>query len=363
MAIFDERATLHLYLEEMGAWQPWLDCTRLEAGEGEGRGGRIWPISANTLELQCLRLAGTERHPEIIPRPLPAVLPLQIPLIGVHTDPLVKSYEHVLRHHTILSPSPSTLLLGGASEKELKRLKLTSDKHVLELIQLSLKADRPGRVLELCPLFMMEKSWEMVIQLVKHHRMMHLADRIEALHEQCSSKVVEPGSAPMSKDAGPSRAASGTLYAPKPLPERVAIESPGTTLANLTPLMLRRDAPPPITQSPASAKRTLPSSPSERIDPGAEETIARLANPLSRLSFERPSGASHQDTIREEENTSGNIVHSSSGSASSFLDVLKNVQAATTKSAGSADLKRSRTLGEAAAKTAPPASLRKPPPS
>lgn len=49
---------------------------------------------------------------------------------------------------------------------------------------LALKADKPARALELCGLFYSEKSYELAVQLARHHRLLTLADRMDALREE-----------------------------------------------------------------------------------------------------------------------------------------------------------------------------------
>lgn len=299
---------MHILNPASGTWQPWLDCV-----ERRERGERVWPISFNIQELLCIILKGSDRHPEAVPRPLQTAIPLRIPLVGVPDDSLVTGYERALRAKTALGSA--RLRPVELTDKEAKRLQVAADKHVLELIQLAIKADRPARVLELCALFQLEKSWEMAVQLVRHNRLVHLGDRIESLKdtldqrsfarnedESTLSRIEEPATRPP--------------RTPK-LPKRIAAESPGTSLLNLTPGV--RDHPIKGLTSPTPSSRTASLS-SEASEKGTGPTVEGL--PFARMSFE-PAAAStddgDQNAVPGNENQKGR----------SLVEMLKSVQQAS----------------------------------
>lgn len=139
-------------------------------------------------------------------------LPMKIPLIPAD-ETVQRLYEPVLRNQLIDA--------GGLREKELRKLNTTSDKHVLELIQIAIKADKHLRALELCQLFFNPKSYDLAIQLARHHRLVGLADKIESAKDR-------------------SMAASTSLPDPvegntPKLPVKIQQASPSVILADLTP--------------------------------------------------------------------------------------------------------------------------------
>ncbi|PJF19605.1 hypothetical protein PSACC_00599 [Paramicrosporidium saccamoebae] len=273
--IFDEQMVLHICNADAGyVWQPWLECR-----EHKEKKELVWPIGFTANDLLCLQLRSGDEHPEPVPRPMPTVIPMQIPLLAID-DPTVVSFERAFRAHTIFN---SGSLRPELADRESRRLQLASDKHVLELIQLAIRADKPARVIELCPLFLMEKSWDMAIQLVRHNRLAQLADRIENLRNKTECKTEVPCE---------TRVRPALVKTPKAL-SQVAIESPSTTLANLTPIpfsleatQLKPDVPLfPLSHSAFDESTQLP--PEMPIEP-ALETPAALANPFAQLSFDTP---------------------------------------------------------------------------
>jgi hypothetical protein len=267
--IFDEQMVLHICNPNSNySWHPWLDCK-----EQREKNEVIWPISFTLNELLCLHLQNGEGHPEPIPRPMPTVIPMRIPFLGLD-DPIISPYEKPFRINTIFRSD--ALCPTDMVDREIRKLHLVADKHVLELIQLAIKADKPARILELCPLFLMEKSWDMAIQLVRHNRLVQLADRIEQLRDQADQSRQEP---PPEKEE---RRLS--VRTPK-LPSKISMESPGTTLANLTPIS--RELTGNNTLFPVNALSEAQETllPEIALDSSAASTFS---NPFAQVSLNTP---------------------------------------------------------------------------
>jgi hypothetical protein len=166
----------------MGQWQPWL-----LAFPPEIKGTpQVWPISVGGEgELTGIILSDGSTGPDVIPRPLPTILQLRIPLLGMASDTTVDTFEQASR--TRCWP----IGLAAMSEKVAKKAQLTSDRHVLELIQLAIKAERHPRVLELVDLLYLEKSWDLALQLVRHSKLALLANRIEEARDLKSCGKVD----------------------------------------------------------------------------------------------------------------------------------------------------------------------------
>jgi len=139
-------------------------------------------------------------------------------------DPTSLAYEPVLRTALLNGRLCDGTL--GLREKDQRRLHQTSDKHILELVQLALRedslaTDKHGRVLELCGMFYADKGYEMVGQLLRHHRMAALGERVEMLRKDFARKQER-------------RDELGAVETPR-LPARIQLASPSLVLANLTP--------------------------------------------------------------------------------------------------------------------------------
>lgn len=271
-------------------WQPWLECQ-----EQREREESVWPVSFTMHELACVIVRAPEEFPEVIPRPLLTMLPLRIPLLNMR-DPLVASLERALGANQILKNS--ILKDREWTEKEVKKMQIAADKHVLELIQLAIKSDKPARVLELCGLFLLEKSWEMAVQLAKHNRQIQLADRIEALRDTVAVPAASAGESETA--ALPVHKQKTRVPTTPRLSAKLASESPGTILANLTPLgngderLARARGAAMVVAMGADAQENAPSSPTPlkrpaSVDPpGASSTsaLASLANPFARITLD-----------------------------------------------------------------------------
>lgn len=300
--IFDEKMVLHICNPDTNyTWQPWLSCDTHWS-----RNENVWPITFNTQELVCLLVKGGEEHPETLPRPLQTTLPMQVPFLGMDDQLLMIPYEHVYRTSTILRSE--SLCPPSISDREMRKLQLASDKHVLELVQLAIKADKPARILELCPLFMMERSWDVAVQLVRHNRLLQLADRIEMLKDQLASGATKP-----TERTEPPQ---NRIRTPR-MSSRLALESPGTLLANLTPLGKEKEGSNDgslFETSQEAVMCTMQMASNRMVSndpiPSAEPSLP-ISNPFSKLSFDAPP--------------------KSEGKPRSFVEMMKSVQLASSE--------------------------------
>lgn len=210
---FDQTGVFYCLCDQLGfTWTPMADFGSTLEGDF------VWPVFFDRSEITAIVCKNGESTPAVLPRPIMTNLAFKLPLLQPD-DPTTASYEPVLRT-TILS----TLIDAskGLREKDLRRLNSASDKHVLELIQLAIKADKPVRALELCNLFYTEKSYDIAVQLARHHRLVSLADRIDQLKDEYMRKGSEGGLV-------------GELATTPKLAVRLQQASPSLVLANLTP--------------------------------------------------------------------------------------------------------------------------------
>lgn len=183
-ALFDEYQTLYICDDSAGfLWRPWLDCQIIP----EYQNRKFWPVFVSQGDISGIMLEDAEMRPEVTFRPLLTVIPFQIPLLNVSTDPIVKSFEKSIRTRYMLEQRQSTDLDKFSEDRASKKERLEADKHVLELIQLAIRAERLARVMELCEFFLLEKSWDLAIQLIRHNKLPSLANRIEELRESKKS--------------------------------------------------------------------------------------------------------------------------------------------------------------------------------
>lgn len=327
-ALFDEDQVLHICSDyerpraTVGVWRPW------KIQQEHPR--RFWPISFSAADITGVVLASEDdlhtmegvgdhfRYPEVIPRPMLTVLSLMLPFMELSTNELVSSFEQSYRTGLILQAEGGKK--GGTRpEKETRRMQLTADKHILELIQLAIKADRLTRVLELCEFFLLEKSWDLAIQLARHQRLTSLANRIEELRDTLR---LQP------KEIGQSNDTTASLGLPAPRTPRAIIsrmattESPITALANLTPMAVREATGLLSGEADVIRGGPLPPAPREvregdvqRFTSHTPAEASSLTVPLAGLSFKQVPAEATKAT--------------SPLTTRSLVDILKSVEGAT----------------------------------
>lgn len=248
----------------------------------------------------------------MLPRPIPTALPLKLPLL-LPSDPEQALLEPVLR--TSLLSGRIVDATHGLREKDLRRLNTASDKHVLELIMLALKADKPARALELCGLFYSEKSYELAVQLARHHRLLTLADRMDALREEFSRRKDSPmpstsdtllkqrqtAVASLSLAEGPFEESPEPRTARQPKRSRVdlAADSADAIMADAEPEKERADismGPDTIPEPEPIVATTL--RPAEKKPRGLAEMLSRLSSLASNI-YQSPTKASSSHAQKE----------------------------------------------------------------
>lgn len=174
----------------------------------------------------------------------------------------------VLRNNWILNEA-GTFGDEGPTERERKKLFAASDRHLLELAQLSIKANKFGRLSDLAQWSSNERTIDLLIQLAQHHKLVAVVDDIERIKlDLFSTKALLP------------EIVTSSTLTPK-LPEAVAKESPSGILANLTPLKMS-------TLSSSISLSDLVVSSNVASSPGGEDgTVSSpsiQANPFAKAS-------------------------------------------------------------------------------
>lgn len=225
----------------------------------------------------------------MLPRPIPTPLALKLPML-LPADPEQALLEPILR--TSLLSGRLVDATHGLREKDMRRLNTASDKHVLELIMLALKADKPARALELCGLFYSEKSYDLAVQLARHHRLLTLADRMDALREEFARRkdIALPTASQSSLKqrqemlTGMNNGEALSMDDPEPTSLRPVKRSRVDLAADTTDGLLEEPTPEPeLTEEPAEIAPIEP-EPSATILRPAEKKPRGLADMLSRLS-------------------------------------------------------------------------------
>ena len=195
-----------------------------------------------------------------------------------------------------MNESPSVSV--GLSDREKKKIFAASDRHLLELAQISIKADRFNRLIDLAHLASSEKTIDLLIQLAKHHQLNAIVEDLEGLKRDLFTKSIEEklisAKGPISDAIDtPKIKESSDKFTPK-LPDQVNKESPSGILANLTPMK--------VVNSSLSESLVEMSSPAG--------IVASPTNPFAKTNNNNNSNNINNNSINNnnENNASGNVM-------------------------------------------------------
>lgn len=166
----------------------------------------------------------------------------------------------------------------GLTDREKKKIFASADRHLLELAQISIKANRLNRLIDLARWASNEKTIELLIQLAKHHKLatiihelenikmelFHLKPKTAAINNISHNTIISDNSRTgqvfNTEDIANTTftgTTTSTSWSTPHLPEMVAKESPSGILANLTPMK--------TTSSASVADKEIASSPAEFV--------------------------------------------------------------------------------------------------
>ncbi|KAI3485070.1 hypothetical protein L1887_51743 [Cichorium endivia] len=180
-----------------GRWVPLLntknirDSATSDASDAAMRAARTlgyWPVALTSTKLMVLLLKGGRTHPEVDgTRHMIQELELQVPLIQREggTGPLE---EKSLREGMLAMTARDVKNAGieaGEDEPELEAgaLEMSSDKALLQLIQLACKADKHGRALDAARALHSTRTLEAALKIAAFFHLSSLAERMVALKE------------------------------------------------------------------------------------------------------------------------------------------------------------------------------------
>ncbi|SPO28617.1 related to sepB protein [Ustilago trichophora] len=200
-AFYDTYGTLFVldraHRSRQGRWVPSLDTKRIrdsasaDASEAAMRAASTlayWPIALTSSKLMVLLLKGGRSHPEVDgTRHMIQELELAVPLIHREggTGPLE---EKSLRDSMLAMTARDVKNAGieaGDDEPRLDAgtLEMSSDKALLQLIQLACKADKHGRALDAARALHSTRTLEAALKIAAFFHLSSLAERMVALKE------------------------------------------------------------------------------------------------------------------------------------------------------------------------------------
>ncbi|TKY89926.1 hypothetical protein EX895_001224 [Sporisorium graminicola] len=201
-AFYDSNGTLFVldrsHRPRQGRWVPSLDTKRLrdsasaDASEAAQRAASTlgyWPIALTSSKLMVLLLKGGRTHPEVDgTRHMIQELELQVPLIHREggtglleekslRDSMLAMTARDVKNAGIELSSDDTLALDAST------LEMSSDKALLQLVQLACKADKHGRALDAARALHSTRTLEAALKIAAFFHLSSLAERMMALKE------------------------------------------------------------------------------------------------------------------------------------------------------------------------------------
>lgn len=160
---------------------------------GDSRGEFVWPVAFGRDSVDSVICSDKYKGPDsVMPVPTPVPVPFQSPLMILGGDAIVQMLEPIVRtrlydnsiESRVSENATKTLLFSKADQTVLKKEKISSDRLNLQLIQAAINVDHPVRVLELCKLLRLEKSWNLAVEIARQCKYNNLADKIESEKNQ-----------------------------------------------------------------------------------------------------------------------------------------------------------------------------------
>ncbi|GAC92480.1 hypothetical protein PHSY_000033 [Pseudozyma hubeiensis SY62] len=200
-AFYDSNGTLFVldraHRSRQGRWVPNLDTKRVresataDASEAAMRAASTlgyWPIGLTSSKLMVLLLKGGRTHPEVDgTRHMIQELELQVPLI--HREGGTGPLEEKSLRDSMLAMTARDVRNAGIEANEddaqldANTLEMSSDKALLQLIQLACKADKHGRALDAARALHSTRTLEAALKIAAFFHLSSLAERMVALKE------------------------------------------------------------------------------------------------------------------------------------------------------------------------------------
>ncbi|KAJ1954551.1 DNA polymerase alpha accessory factor Mcl1, partial [Dipsacomyces acuminosporus] len=175
---------LHKYWRATDAiWVPILDSRALS--QQRGKREAFWPVAVSAKQFIVVTCRNKARYPPF-PKPILDELDVEIPLL--QTDSQVGQQEARYLGERLFfeqqcgeSERTGNEYPGGATMQA--RDELEQDKLLLRLIQLSCKADKTQRAIDLAAMIRQEKSFDAAIKIAVFQKQSSLAERLMRLKE------------------------------------------------------------------------------------------------------------------------------------------------------------------------------------
>lgn len=250
----------------------------------------VWPVYFDVSSVSAVLC----KHDEIFPDPYPAPHVTEIPLLIPEISPDLSGtgYEESLRTRMILHQTGLNKS-SAISEKERKKMEMASDRHLLEMAQISVKFGRFGRVVELAKLASSEKTLDLLIQLARHHKLVAVVDDLERIRYPAVKKAepVVQAVKEVEKEIPTIKISALSIEevsTPAKTIEKCASESPVTLLGNLTPVKNAATPQEAFEEEPASSSLApSPANPFAKTEPAEPTVMLDYISTLMKMSSKR----------------------------------------------------------------------------
>ncbi|KAJ3091672.1 hypothetical protein HK102_013860 [Quaeritorhiza haematococci] len=178
---FDSSGALRILLRHDDyQWIPIFDSRQARGAKQE----HYWPVGLANNSFMCVVCKGGDKHP-LMPASLITELPLQVPFASMDNQSSVLE-EKLFRLRVLYEHERGELQRKKQFDDrapDVLRRKAEMDKTILQLIQMSTKADKNQRAMDLCSNLNMMKSIDGAVKIALHHHLPSLAERMNLIKE------------------------------------------------------------------------------------------------------------------------------------------------------------------------------------
>jgi len=185
-ALVDSSGTIFLKQLQQNSWIPICNIK----SQVKNKSDNYWVIGIQekTMQIRCVYCKGAN-FPATLPRPVPTVIPFQLPLLEITTEK--SKLEHDYMVNSIVTRNLEESKYTSNIQGEYDELEKKNTQLLIRLFALACKADRDYRAVEICKLMPDVNSITFAIQYASKQRKVGLAKKLDQLARDRVKEVEE----------------------------------------------------------------------------------------------------------------------------------------------------------------------------
>ncbi|XP_057304718.1 WD repeat and HMG-box DNA-binding protein 1-like isoform X2 [Hydractinia symbiolongicarpus] len=176
-AMVDSSGDVLLLQRSSNSWIPIANTKK----QAKNKSDNYWVvgIEERSAQIRCIYCKGAN-FPATLPRPVPTVIPFQIPLCDIKTEKSMKEHELIKSQLISSNVAFNRRLVQADIDDDVSDLEKQQTQLLMQLFALSCKSDREYRAIELCKLMSLE-AVGLAIQYASKMRKLGIAKRLTEL--------------------------------------------------------------------------------------------------------------------------------------------------------------------------------------